>query len=220
MSNDLIPPTPSDETYAVDEDQGDVFTHADPFDLFSDWLALARLTEPNDANAMAIATVDEAGLPDVRMVLLKDISENGLTFHTSRLSAKGRQLLTSGKAALCFHWKTIRRQVRFRGAAVEVSQAESANYFATRARGARIGAWASKQSQEMSDPDEMKRAFAELEKKFAKEDDVPKPEYWSGFRIIPTEMEFWVNRPYRMHDRLLFKRGDANANWNATRLYP
>lgn len=219
MPDELIPPSPSQEAYGVEQDQGDVFTHNDPFALFADWLTLATASEPNDPNAMALATADASGAPDVRMVLLKDVSENGLTFHTSRKSAKGRQLSGNGRAALCFHWKTIRRQVRFRGLVGEVSEKEASAYFATRARGARIGAWASNQSEIMEDPQALKRAVAKYEKQFTDEN-VPRPDYWTGFRLIPLEIEFWVNRPFRLHDRLLFKRKDAVSSWEQKLLYP
>lgn len=213
----LIPPSPSEEFYAVDHDQGDVFSSDDPFDLFKQWLSLASDKELNDPNAMALATVDEHGMPDVRMVLLKDISEGGLTFHTSKLSAKGRELSNNAQAAINFHWKSIRRQVRFRGQAEEVSAKEASAYFATRARGARIGAWASKQSQPLNAPDALQTSFAEQERRFEGRD-VPRPDYWTGYRVMPEEIEFWVNRPYRLHERLLFKK--VGAKWSQARLYP
>jgi len=211
--NDLISPSPSEETYAADHDQGEVFTCDDPFELFAAWLALANKSEPNDANAMALATADADGLPDVRMVLLKDIDAPGLTFHTNTESAKGVQLAANPKAAVCFHWKTIRRQVRFRGAVEPVSKADADAYFATRARGARIGAHASSQSRVMPNESALRRAFEDYE-------DVPRPDYWSGYRIIPMEIEFWVNRPFRLHDRLVFRRDSAGGKWRNERLYP
>jgi len=215
--NPIIPPSPSQETYAVDEDQGEVFTSDDPFVLFEEWFALAKTTEPNDAGAMALATTGADGLPDVRMVLLKDVSEGGLTFFSSRLSAKGRELAENPKAALCFHWKSIRRQVRFRGGVEEVSPQDADAYFATRARGAQIGAWASQQSKPLSDRGDLEKAVADYEKKFDSEEP-SRPEYWTGYRIVPQEIEFWVNRPFRLHDRLQFaKVGDG---WRANRLYP
>ena len=142
----LIPPTPGEEAYAVDQDQGDVFGSGDPMALFSEWLSLAGEHEINDPNAMALATADASGTPDVRIVLLKAIEQDGLTFFTHFNSAKGQQIEQTGKAALAFHWKSIRRQVRFRGAVTRVSMEENDAYFATRARGAQIGAWASIQS--------------------------------------------------------------------------
>ncbi len=215
--NPIIPPSPSDEAYAVDADQGEVFTFDDPFSLFEDWFALARRAEPNDPNAMALSTVGADGAPDVRIVLLKDVSEGGFTFYTGRFSAKGRQLAENAKAALCFHWKTIRRQVRLRGAVEEVAQAEADAYFASRARGARIGAWASKQSQPLESPEALKAAVAAEETRFDGED-VPRPDHWTGYRLTPSVFEFWVNRPYRLHDRLMMTReGDG---WRQGRLYP
>jgi len=146
-ADNIIPPTPSEEAYAAGADQGEVFTKDDPIALFADWMALAGRTEPNDPNTMALATVDAEGLPDVRMVLLKDIDAAGLVFYTNTGSAKGEQLAANPKAAVCFHWKTIRRQVRFRGPVAPVSDVEADAYFATRARSAKIGAHASAQSR-------------------------------------------------------------------------
>lgn len=217
--NSIIPPSPSEETYAVDEDQGDVFTHDDPFALFEEWFAKAIETEPNDPGAMALATTGRDGLPDVRMVLLKDASESGLTFYSSQHSAKGVELSENPKAALCFHWKSIRRQVRFRGTVEEVSPNEADAYFATRAKGAQVGAWASKQSTPLSSPDALKKTVAEFEAKFEGAD-TPRPDYWTGFRVVPTEIEFWVNRPYRLHDRRLFKREMSSVGWRALWLNP
>lgn len=215
--NAAIPPSPSAETYQADDDQGEVFTRDEPLSLFLEWFDLAKKKEPNDANAMALATVDASGLPNVRMVLLKDIDAAGLTFFTNLESAKGRELAANPKAALCFHWKSIRRSVRFRGDVAPVAPGEADAYFATRARTAQIGAWASTQSRPLEG------RFA-LEKKVAMETArfglgaVPRPEHWSGFRLAPVEIEFWVNRPFRLHDRLQYKR--AGERWTTTRLYP
>ena len=218
----IIPPTPSDEYYRVDEDQGDVFAADDPLALFRDWLALAKEKEINDPNAMALATVDGAGTPDVRMVLLKDLTEDGFSFFTNSTSAKGRQIRKTPQAALCFHWKSIRRQVRVRGTVQEVSPADADAYFATRARGAQIGAWASDQSSTMPDDDALTRAIAATEKQF--EETTPtRPPHWTGYRLRPTAIEFWVNRPYRLHDRLLFEQEEGkgdNGYWRKSRLYP
>lgn len=213
----VIPPSPSAEAYAVDEDQGDVFTLAEPLGLFLDWFEIAKRKEVNDPNAMTLATVDADGLPNARMVLLKDIDARGLSFFTNLDSAKGRELANHPKAALVFHWKSIRRQVRFRGSVERVSDAEADAYFATRAKGAQIGAWASPQSRPMEG------RFA-LEKAIARETArhglgaTPRPPNWSGFRLVPVEIEFWVNRPFRLHDRLQFKR--AASGWTTTSLYP
>lgn len=212
-----IPPTPSEEAYRVDEDQGEVFTKDDPLALFEAWFAVARSKEPNDPNAMALATVDPDGLPDIRMVLLKDYDADGLTFFSSLESAKGRQIADNPKAALLFHWKSLRRQVRFRGGVVRVSDAEADAYFATRARGARLGAWASKQSQPMEGRFALERAVAAETLRFGVSE-IPRPPHWTGFRLVPRSVEFWVNRPFRLHDRLLFTR--TGQGWATTRLFP
>ena len=217
MSGAAIPPTPSDEAYKVDEDQGEVFTRNDPLALFEAWYALAKAKEPNDPNGMALATADADGLPDVRMVLLKDYDARGLTFYSSLDSAKGRQLTANPQAALLFHWKSIRRQIRFRGSVARVDDAEADAYFATRARGARIGAWASKQSRPMEGRFALEKAVAAETLRFGL-GDIPRPDYWIGFRLAPQAVEFWVNRPFRLHDRLLFTR--EGAGWKTTRLFP
>lgn len=214
----IIPPTPSDETYAVGDDQGDVFSKDEPFALFEEWLALAGETEPNDPNAMALASVGADGLPDVRIVLLKDLSGSGLSFFTNKQSDKGAQLRDNPRAALCFHWKSIRRQVRFRGTVQEVSDAESDAYFAERARGARIGAIASKQSSTLDGRATLEAETARLEAEYEGAD-IPRPDNWGGYRLIPSSIEFWVNRPYRLHDRLLFER-DGDGGWKTRFLYP
>jgi pyridoxamine 5'-phosphate oxidase len=219
MANKLIPPSPSDDAYAVDADQGEVFTVSDPIALFADWLALAVKKEPNDANAMALATVDDAGLPDARMVLLKDIDARGLTFYTNLESAKGTQLAANPKAAAVFHWKSIRRQVRFRGVVEPVTAVEADAYFATRARGARIGAWASAQSRPLESRFALEKQVAAKAAKYGL-GDIPRPDHWSGYRLIPVQIEFWVNRPFRLHERLVYRRKDAKAAWTKEQLYP
>ena len=215
----LIPPSPSDEAYAADEDQGDVFTKDDPFELFAAWLEKAKKSEPNDANAMALATVDAEGMPDVRMVLLKDIGAGGLTFYTNTESAKGEQLAGAPKAAVCFHWKTIRRQVRFRGAITPVSAEEADAYFASRARGARIGAWASAQSRPLESRFALEKKVAAKAAEFGV-GEIPRPAHWSGYRLTPLQIEFWVNRPFRLHERIVYKRSDVKSPWREQRLYP
>lgn len=215
--SDLIPQSPSEEAYAVDEDQGEVFTIDDPVALFAEWLALAGKKEPNDPNAMALATVDENGLPDVRMVLLKEIDACGLTFYTNTESAKGRQLDANPKAAIVFHWKSIRRQVRFRGNIEPVSPEEADAYFATRARGARIGAHASAQSRPLESKFALEKQVAAKTAKFGL-GEIPRPHHWSGYRLMPKQIEFWVNRPFRLHERLQYDRKDGG--WTKQRLYP
>lgn len=216
---DLIPPSPSEEAYAVDHDQGDVFTIGDPIALFADWLALAVKKEPNDANAMALATVDETGLPDVRMVLLKDIDACGLTFYTNLESAKGQELAKNPKAAAVFHWKSIRRQVRFRGPVERVTDEEADAYFASRARASRIGTWASDQSRPMESRFALEKAVAKKTAQFGL-GEIPRPPHWSGYRITPTQIEFWVNRPFRLHERLCYRRADISSAWTKENLYP
>ncbi|MEO1250833.1 MAG: pyridoxamine 5'-phosphate oxidase [Pseudomonadota bacterium] len=219
MVEELIPKSPSAEAYAVDEDQGEVFTINDPFALFAEWLALAGEEEPNDPNAFALATSDEIRMPNVRMVLLKDIDACGLTFYTNTESAKGEELKANPQAAACFHWKSIRRQVRFRGEIERVTAEEADAYFATRARGAQLGARASAQSRPMESREALEDAIKRLDEAYDGED-IPRPEHWTGFRLIPLEIEFWVNRPYRLHDRLLYCRDTANGEWTTERLYP
>lgn len=190
---------------------------AEPFRLFAEWLADAEESEINDPNAVAVATVDPDGLPDVRMVLLKGFDEQGFVFYTNFESAKGRQILSSMKAAMCFHWKSLRRQVRLRGPVEVVSEAEADAYYASRPRGSRIGAWASKQSRPLESRFALEKAVAEYTARHAI-GEIPRPPHWSGFRIRPQQMEFWHDRPFRLHDRVRFDRaGDA---WEKTRLYP
>jgi pyridoxamine 5'-phosphate oxidase len=190
---------------------------ADPNSLFAEWLAEAQAAEPNDPNAMALATVDGDGMPNLRMVLLKGQDANGFVFFTNFESAKGRELLAHPKAALLFHWKSLRRQVRVRGTVTQVSVAEADAYFASRARGSRIGAWASQQSRPLESRFALEKAVATYTAKYAI-GEVPRPSYWSGFRLAPVEIEFWKDGAFRLHDRVKFVRdGDG---WEKTRLYP
>lgn len=198
----------------------DDFTEADePFSLFGSWLAEAGKTEPNDPNAMAIASVDPDGLPNVRMVLMKGYDADGFVFYTNFESAKGREILASRKVAGVFHWKSLRRQVRFRGPVTVVSDAEADAYFASRPRDARIGAWASQQSRPLESRFALEKAVVKQGTRFAI-GEVPRPPHWSGFRIAPVEIEFWHDRPFRLHDRAVFRRADAASPWTRTRLYP
>ncbi|QPC86997.1 pyridoxamine 5'-phosphate oxidase [Mesorhizobium sp. NBSH29] len=195
------------------------FTEAEePFLLFSRWLADANESEPNDPNAVALATVDTEGLPDVRMVLLKEFDEHGFVFYTNFESAKGSEILATMKAAMCFHWKSLRRQVRVRGPVEIVTDAEADAYFETRPRGSRIGAWASKQSRALESRFALEKAVAEYTARYAVKS-IPRPAYWSGFRIVPQAIEFWHDRPFRLHDRLVFSR-DEKGTWEKHRLYP
>ncbi len=194
------------------------FTQAtDPIALFATWLGDAEKSEPNDPNAMALATVDGDGMPDVRMVLLKGFDPEGFVFYTNFESAKGTQILRTMKAALCFHWKSLRRQVRVRGPVEIVSDAEADAYYQTRPRGSRIGAWASKQSRELESRMALEKAVASYTARYAI-GDIPRPAHWSGFRIKPVAIEFWHDRPFRLHDRLRFER--EGEGWTTAKLYP
>ena len=189
---------------------GDFTAAEEPFALFGDWFAEAAKGEPNDPNAMALATVDESGLPDVRMVLMKGYDSDGFVFYSH---------VASQKAALLFHWKSLRRQVRIRGNVSPVTEAEADAYFATRPKQAQIGAWASKQSQ----PLESRFAFEQAIAKVAARHivgEVPRPPGWSGWRITPARIEFWHDRPFRLHDRIEFRRDAPGQPWSMTRLYP
>lgn len=220
-SNTLIPPTPSEADYhaAVADTQPELEAASDPFELFGNWLKEAKEKELNDANAMALATADSSGLPDVRMVLLKDFDPQGFVFYTNLESYKGRQLGENPQAALCFHWKSLRRQVRVRGAITTVSQEEADAYFASRARDSRIGAWASAQSRPLEDRFALEKSVAGYALKFGI-GEVPRPDFWSGFRLVPNRIEFWRDRPFRLHDRLEFVRADGAAPWTTSKLYP
>ncbi len=218
MSSPIIPDTPSAKTYESNEER-DVswFAAKDPIALLAEWLQAAAKTEINDPNAMSLATVDGAGMPDVRMVLLKDISEDGLVFYTNENSAKGAQLKATGKAALCFHWKSLRRQIRVRGRVTRVPDAQSDAYFSARARGSRLGAWASDQSQAVADREALMAALNAAEHKFEGKD-VPRPPHWYGWQVAPQVIEFWQDGAYRLHDRMTFiKNGQS---WEKTRLFP
>ncbi|WP_375458812.1 pyridoxamine 5'-phosphate oxidase [uncultured Enterovirga sp.] len=194
------------------------FTEAEePFRLFASWMDEATASEPNDPNAMALATVDADGLPDVRMVLLKGADEAGFVFYTNTESAKGTELAAQPKAALVFHWKSLRRQVRVRGPVSRVSQAEADAYFASRHRDSRIGAWASQQSRPLETRFALEKSVAFYAAKHAI-GEIPRPPYWAGYRITPVAMEFWQDRPFRLHDRVQFLR--TAEGWGRTRLYP
>ena len=198
----------------------DDFTQADePIMLFGAWLDEARKSEVNDPNAFAVATADADGLPNVRMVLMKDFDADGFVFYTNFESAKGREILASRKAAGLFHWKSLRRQVRFRGPVEVVPDAEADAYFASRPRDSRIGAWASQQSRPLESRFALEKAVVYHGARYAI-GEVPRPPHWSGFRIRPTEIEFWHDRPFRLHDRSVFRRADAAQPWSRTRLYP
>jgi pyridoxamine 5'-phosphate oxidase len=189
----------------------------EPYSLFGTWLKEAEASEPNDPNALALATVDADGMPNVRMVLLKGFDKDGFVFYTNYESRKGEELLGQKKAAMVFHWKSLRRQVRVRGDIETVSDAEADAYFETRARGSRIGAWASKQSRPLESRFALEKAVAEYTIKFGI-GHIPRPAHWSGFRLKPVSIEFWADRPFRLHDRVEFTR--AGDGWEKVRMYP
>jgi pyridoxamine 5'-phosphate oxidase len=196
------------------------FTEADePLRLFTAWFEDARKAEPSDPEAMALATVDADGLPNVRMVLLKGFDQRGFVFYSNNGSQKGRELALHAKAGLAFHWKSLRRQVRLRGTVEPVEAALADAYFASRPRSAQIGAWASKQSSALESRLAFEKAIAVQAAKFAL-GTVPRPPFWVGYRVVPTVMEFWHDRPYRLHDRIEFRRDGPDAPWTKTRLYP
>ena len=200
------------------------FTEAnDPFSLFTLWFDEASKSEINDPNAMALATVDKDGMPDLRVVLLKGFDERGFVFYTNTESAKGQELAGNAKAAVNFHWKSLQRQVRVRGPVVGVTDQEADEYYNSRARVSRIGAWASQQSRPLASRALFEQAVAELEEKFG-DGPIPRPPHWRGFRILPLQIEFWHDRPYRLHDRIVFRRGStddtSDSAWIRQRLYP
>ena len=198
---------------------GDFTEASEPFALFERWFSDATASEPNDPNAMALATVDPDGLPNVRMVLMKGWDEAGFVFYTNTESAKGRELLSGKKAALVLHWKSLRRQVRVRGPVEIVTDAEADEYFHSRPRDSRIGAWASQQSRPLESRFALEKAVATNAAKYAI-GDVPRPPHWTGFRIRPVEIEFWHDKPFRLHDRIVFRRPAPEGGWTKARLYP
>jgi pyridoxamine 5'-phosphate oxidase len=199
--------------------QPDFAEAKDPLALFRCWLKDAEGAEPNDPEAMALATVDANGMPNVRMILLKGAGEGGFVFYTNCESAKGLELAANPKAALLFHWKSLGRQVRMRGLIEPATEAEADAYFATRHRESRIGACASAQSRPLSSREALEEAVARLAKKFG-DGEVARPAYWCGYRLIPIEMEFWRAGAFRLHDRIVFRRAAPQKSWTKTRLYP
>lgn len=220
--SDIIPPSPSKADYerahAAHADES-IFSLQEPFALFRAWLEDARKSEPNDPNAMALATAGEDGMPDVRMVLLKDVDERGFVFYTNTGSAKGRQLAANPQAALLFHWKSLRRQVRVRGTVEPVTPEEADVYFATRARDSQLGAWASEQSRPLEGRLALEKRVAAMAVRFGL-GAPPRPPHWSGYRVTPVAFEFWRDRPFRLHDRLAFRWDGGQGGWTTERLYP
>jgi pyridoxamine 5'-phosphate oxidase len=196
------------------------FTEADePFRLFEHWLKEAIASEPRDPTAMTLATVDAEGMPNARMVLLKGTDDRGFVFYSNVESQKGRELDRDPRAALVFYWKSLNRQIRIRGPVEKVTTQEADAYFASRPKQAQIGAWASQQSRPLESRLAFEKAVALYAAKYAL-GDVPRPAYWFGYRILPMVMEFWQDRPFRLHDRIEFRRADTSGPWNKTRLYP
>ena len=198
---------------------GESNERSNPFALFGEWFAEASAKEPNDPNGMALATADPDGLPNVRMVLMKDYDAKGVVFYTNTESQKGGELIANPQAAVVFHWKSLRRQVRFRGPISRVTEAEADAYFASRPRDSRIGAWASQQSRPLEDRFALEKAVAREALRFGL-GEVPRPPHWTGFRLAPLYIEFWQDKPFRLHDRLIFRRESLDAPFRTERLYP
>lgn len=199
-------------------DRSGIFAGEDPFAIARSWLAEAEAVEPNDPNAIALATVDAQGMPNVRMVLLKEIEADAFVFYTNYGSAKGQEIAATGKAAFVLHWKSLRRQIRVRGNVTREDGPQADTYFASRSLKSRIGAWASQQSQPLSSREAL---MAEAAKQaLTRGPNPPRPPYWGGFRIDPVEIEFWADGAFRLHDRFRWRRVDATASWDIARLNP
>ncbi|HEY0267194.1 MAG TPA: pyridoxamine 5'-phosphate oxidase [Rhizomicrobium sp.] len=200
-------------------DDGGIDSGPDPIALFAGWMKEAEASEPNDPNAMALATADAGGIPNVRMVLLKGVDAQGFVFYSNAESIKGGELAANANAALNFHWKSLRKAVRVKGRVTQVSDAEADAYFASRPKDSQIGAWASPQSRPMEGRWVFEKAIAANAAKYALTK-VPRPPYWTGWRVTPLRMEFWRDRPFRLHDRLVYARDNAASPWRTERLFP
>ena len=190
-----------------------------PIDLFDEWFNEAKKTEINDPNALALATVNKNGIPSVRMVLLKDYNKKGFAFYTNLNSRKSIEIKSNNNASMCFHWKSLLRQIRISGKLTQVSNTDADNYFNSRSYGSRIGAWASNQSSILNSRDELLKSIEEFKKKYSNEKNVPRPKHWSGWILIPNKIEFWIDGKDRIHERLLYTINDKN-NWNKNLLSP
>ncbi|MCG8440836.1 MAG: pyridoxamine 5'-phosphate oxidase [Caulobacterales bacterium] len=221
--SDFIPRTPSAGAHAAsavdEEEERLLFAEQDPIALFARWFKLACDQEPRDPHAVALATADSDGAPDVRIVLMRDFDARGLVFYTNADSAKGAQMAANPQAAGCLYWRSILRQVRVRGAVAAISEAEDDAYFARRARGSQISAWASDQSRPMARPEEFDERLAQAEARFA-DRVVERPPFWRGYRLTLEAIEFWAERPFRRHARRVFTRAGAAGGWETRRLYP
>ncbi len=191
----------------------------DPFQVFAEWLAEAEATEPNDPNALALATADAEGRPAVRMVLLKGLDATGFVFYTNLESNKGRDLAANPHAAMLFHWKSLRRQIRIEGGITPVEAEEADAYFASRPRGSQIGAWASDQSRPLESKFALEKRVASFTARFGVST-IERPPHWSGFRLTPNRIEFWKDGAFRLHDRFVFTRGESRDGWTVSQLYP
>lgn len=217
-ASQLIPPSPNSEEFSQQSNRPLIESVDDPIQLFKEWLSEANKTEVNDPNAMSLATTDKSGVPDVRIVLLKGVSPNGLSFFTNTLSKKGIQLQSNSVAALLFHWKSQRRQVRIRGKVDRLPDYDADEYFATRSRQSQIAAFASAQSSTLTSRQEFEDKVVRVQEKYSELEKIPRPSYWGGYVVKPLAIEFWQDQPFRMHDRLLYEF--KNNRWEKSRLYP
>ena len=197
-----------------------IFAGDDPFVIARRWLDEATQTEVNDPNAIALSTVDADGLPNARMVLLKEIEDAAFVFYTNYTSAKAQELDHAGKAAFVMHWKSLRRQIRVRGVVSKEEGPQADAYYKSRSLKSRLGAWASQQSRPLADRAELDAAYADMQQRFAGQDDIPRPPHWSGRRVTPLSIEFWKDGNHRLHDRLVYARSAPDAAWQTQRLYP